>query len=66
MPHFIRVEDRSTGAQYDVDAAAFNEKLHKKVNASAQWPDLTGEGARPRPALIRTDLAGKPATQKES
>lgn len=66
MPHFIRVEDRATGAQYDVDVSAFNESLHKKVNASAQWPDLIGEGARPRPALIRTNLAGQPAHEKES
>lgn len=65
MPTFIRVEDRGTGDQYDVDAAAFDETLHKKVNAPAQWPDLTGEGARPRPALLKADQPSA-STKKES
>lgn len=66
MPTFIRVEDRDTGHQYDVDERAFDPDLHTKVNAPARWPNLTGDGARPRPALPRTDKAGQPATSEES
>lgn len=66
MPTFIRVEDRDTGHQYDVDERAFDPELHKKVNAPSRWPDLSGDGALPRPALVRTDLAGQPADTEES
>lgn len=65
MPTFIRVEDRETGHQYDVDARTFDPELHTKVNAPVRWPDLIGEGVRPRPALTRIDLAGLPAENQE-
>lgn len=64
MPHWIRVEDRGTQDQYDVDASAFDESIHKKVNAPAAWPDLTGEGDRPRPAVLKADVSAP--TKKES
>lgn len=67
MPTFIRVRDKSTGHTYDIDERSFREDKHLKINAPKQYPDLTGPGARPRPAKHRTDKAGQPATApKES
>lgn len=61
---WIRVTDKETGAQYDVAAQAFNEDIHTKVNASAQWPDLVEDTDRPRPPLLRTDKAGRSASPR--
>lgn len=58
---WIRVEDKSTGHQFDLAERAFDPEVHKKVNAPAQWPDLVEETDRPRPPLYRTDKAGQPA-----
>lgn len=66
MPTFVRVEDKETGAQYDVDSTAFRKEIHTRLNDREQWPDVTGDGARPRPAVIRTTKAGAPAPKKES
>ncbi len=64
MPHFIRVEDKATGAQYDVDVAAFDDALHKRVSAPTAWPDLIGDRVEARPAAYPTK-AGKPAPDKK-
>lgn len=60
---WVRVRDRSTGYEYDVAGSAFDHEMHVKVNKPANWPDLHGDLARPRPALTRTTLAGSPATE---
>lgn len=65
MPRFTRVRDRDTGHEYDVPPSAFDPDVHVKVNAPSRYPDLSGPGARPRPAKHRTDKAGQPATQNE-
>lgn len=62
---FIRVKDRATGHEYDIDARAFDESLHVKANKPRQYPDLTGDGDRPRPTKYATDLAGDPAETEE-
>ncbi len=54
MHHFIRVEGKDTGDQFDVALSAFDPEIHRKVSASSRWPDLVGDTARPRPALYRT------------
>ena len=56
---WIRVTDKDSGHQYDVAEQAFDEDIHSKVNAAKQWPDLVEETDRPRPALYRTDKAGR-------
>ncbi len=61
---WIRVTDKDTGAQYDVAEQAFDPDIHSKVAASAQWPDLVEETDRPRPALLRTDKAGRSASPR--
>lgn len=58
MPTWVRVKDRATGHEYDVAESAFNPDAHVKVNKPAQYPDLSGPYARPRPAKHNTDLAG--------
>lgn len=49
MPTWIRVKDKRTRHQYDVDERAFREDLHERLN-SDRYPDLSGPGKRPRPA----------------
>ncbi len=66
MATFIRVRDRDTGHEYDIDLASFDEELHTKVNASKQYPDLVGDHVIVRPIKFRTDKAGAPATTEES
>lgn len=66
VPAWVRVRDRDTGHEYDVAGTAFDAELHTKVNASKQYPDLYGPGARPRPAKHRVDLAGQPAIDDTS
>lgn len=66
MPEFIRVESKDDGSQFDVAPSAFNPDAHRKVDAPAQWPDLSGETARPRPALYRTDKAGSAAATRKT
>lgn len=65
MTTWVRVRDRHTGHQYDVAESAFREERHVKVNASKQWPDLSGPTARPRPAKHNVNKAGTAATTKE-
>ncbi len=69
MPTWIRVEDKSTGHQFDIAEQAFDQDAHKKVNASKRWPDLAEDNARPRPALYRTSKGmvtadGEPADEE--
>lgn len=67
MPAFMRVRDKSTGHEFDISPRAFDEELHTRVQATRQYPDLTGPTARPRPVKYRTTKAGQPATTpKES
>ena len=66
MPHLVRVRDRDTGHEYDLDAAAVDPAAHTKVTAPGRWPDLHGDGARPRPPLHRTDKAGHPVTLEKN
>lgn len=61
---WIRVTDKETGHQFDVAEQAFDPDIHTKVAASAQWPDLVEETDRPRPALLRTDKAGRSASPR--
>lgn len=61
---WIRVTDKETGHQFDVAEQAFDPDIHSKVNAPAQWPDLVEETDRPRPALLRTDKAGRSASPR--
>lgn len=65
MPTFIRVSDRDTGHEYDVDERSFDPASHLKVNRPAQYPDLSGPGARPRPMKAHTTKAGQPVRNEE-
>lgn len=65
MTTWIRVTDKTTGHQIDIAEQNFDGDLFTKVNAPAQWPDLTEPTDRPRPPLFRTDKAGNPATPKK-
>lgn len=66
MTTWVRVRDRDTGHEYDVAESAFRPEVHVKVNKPAQYPDLSGPAARPRPAKHSTDKAGRPATRAVS
>lgn len=66
MATFIRVRDRETQAEYDVNEMAFDEEIHVKVNAPKQYPDLVGDRVLVRPTKYRTDKAGVPADTEES
>jgi hypothetical protein len=72
---FIRVTDNDTGHQYDIAESAFDETLHKKLD-DPEYPDLSGDNARPRPPVhaapsktaaksaAATTKAGTPAGQE--
>lgn len=65
MPTFVRVQARDTGHQYDVDERAFDPEIHVKVNKPAQYPNLSGPGARPRPMKAHITKAGQPVRNEE-
>lgn len=58
---FTRVEDTSTGHQFDLDSSRVEHMVEaghvKLVNDDERWPETDV----PRPALTRTNLAGEPA-----
>lgn len=60
MPTWVRVKDRGTGHEYDVDESALIPEVHVRLNKPA-FPDLSGPYARPRPAKHNTTKAGRPA-----
>jgi hypothetical protein len=69
---WIWVEDKDSGHRYDVDARAFDDNAHRRLDLKA-YPDLDGSNDRPRQTQYRTDKAGnpapkagQPATSKES
>lgn len=66
MPAFIRVRDKSTNHEFDVAESAFDADTMTRVNASKQYPDVSGDNAYPRETKVRTDKAGQPAQTEES
>lgn len=59
MPTWIRVRNRLTGAEYDVEAHSL--PLADGVERVPGYPELTGPGAQPRPAKHHTSKSGSPA-----
>lgn len=57
MPTYIRVQDDTTGHQYDVDA----QSLRRGMTPIPGYPENSGPGAQPRPPKHRVDKAGKPS-----
>ena len=52
---WVRVRDRATGHQYDVDERALDPAAHARLN-SPRWPDLPG--GPPRQPLHHAPLGG--------
>lgn len=65
MQTFIRVRDRATGHQYDVDERAFDEDTQIRVSAPRTFPPVTGSRVSARPAKHHTTKAGQPADSTE-
>lgn len=69
MTTFVRVEDKTTGHQYDLPKTAVDPEAHELLN-SPEFPDLTGPQARPRPPVHnekkKTPAKAAATTSKES
>jgi len=64
MPTWIRVRDTSTGGEYDVEAHSL--PLAPGVERVPGYPDLSGSGARPRPAKHHTSKSGRRAPRRRA
>jgi hypothetical protein len=47
---WVRVRDRTNNREYDIAPVTFRPDAHELLN-EAQWPDVHGFGAAPRPAV---------------
>ena len=74
MPTWIRVRDRGTGAEFDIDATDPRLETCDAFEVLTDYPENSGPGALSRPAKPRTDKTGtpqptskaaKPAAKKE-
>jgi hypothetical protein len=59
MAHWVRVRDKTTGHQFDVDPSVLPHTPALELLNDERWPDLEGPGALPRPALAHVDKDGK-------
>jgi hypothetical protein len=73
MAHWVRVRDKTTGHQFDIDASVLPHTPGVEPLNDERWPDLEGPGALPRPALPHVGKDGKfeppaeqPAEQAEA
>lgn len=67
MTTWIRVEDNDTGNQHDLAeprAKQLEERGAVTILDQEKYPPISGANARPRPAKVRTDKAGQPASRQ--